>query len=63
MYFNLKEGLRFNVTVPNMSCGDRNPFKAICKALEHESIGMAKYQQLKDDMRAKGLHKNLECSL
>jgi len=63
MYFDFKEGLRFTATVPNAGFCYRNPFEAIAKALEHESIGMAKYNQLKDDIRAKGLHKNLDCSL
>lgn len=61
--FDLKNGLWFCADVPNVSYGSRSPFTAILKALEHESIGMAKYQQLKDDIRAKGLHKSLDCSL
>lgn len=63
MHLNFKDGLWFSVTIPNAGYGNRNPFKAIFRALEHESIGMAKYNQLKDDIKAKGLHKNLDCSL
>jgi hypothetical protein len=61
MYFDFKDGLRFCISVPNVSFCYRNPFKALFKALEHESIGMSKYQQLKDDIRRQGRDKNLEC--
>lgn len=59
MYFDFKEGLRFCITVPNISYCYRNPIKAILKALEHESIGMSKYNKLKEDIRRKNLDKNL----
>lgn len=58
MIFNFKDGLWFSTTIPNVAYGDRNPIKALLRALEHESIGMAKYNRLKEDMRAKGI-KNL----
>lgn len=51
MHFDLKKGLRFSVTVPNFTICRRNPFKCIFRALEHESIGMGKYQRLKDRTR------------
>lgn len=59
VHFDFKEGLRFSVAVPNYGCCKRNPFKAILRVLEHESIGMSKYQRLKDDCRDKGLWKKL----
>jgi hypothetical protein len=61
VHFDFKEGLWFSVTVPNMACGNRNPFKALLRALEHESIGMAKYQRMKDDTRSCGLYQKLDC--
>lgn len=61
MYFDFKRGLRFSVTVPNCGFCYRNPLKAIYRALEHESIGMAKYNKMKDDIRACGLYKSLDC--
>jgi hypothetical protein len=60
MYFDFKEGLRFSVGVANMSSCYRNPFKAFIRTLEHESIGMAKYQQMKEDTRSCGLYKRLD---
>ena len=59
MWFGFKEGLRFSITAGNVSSCERNIFKAIWKVLEHESIGMAKYDCLKEDVRLKGLWKKL----
>lgn len=59
LHFDFKEGLRFSASVPNFGCCERNPLKAILRVLEHESIGMGKYQRLKDDCRDKGLWKKL----
>ena len=59
--FTLKHGLFFSVSVPNYSVSLNNPLKAILKALEHESIGMAKYEKLKEDIRYDGRDKNLHC--
>lgn len=59
--FDFKKGLRFSAEVPNFSCCTRNPIKAILRVLEHESIGMAKYNKMKDDTRACGLYKSLDC--
>lgn len=61
IHFNLKDGLWFSATVPNFTCGDRNPFKSIMTILEHESIGMSKYNKLKEDIRHDGRDKNLHC--
>lgn len=58
-YFDFKKGARFRVNAGNISCCDRSLFKAFCRCLEHESIGMAKYDNLKDDTRSKGLWKKL----
>lgn len=63
IHFEFKNGLWFGVSVPNMGCGDRNPFKALIRALEHESIGMGKYQRMKDDTRSCGLYNKLDVNL
>ena len=59
--FNFKEGLWFSTTIPNCAYGDRNIFKSIFRALEHESIGMAKYNRIKEDTRKHGLWQKLDC--
>lgn len=59
-WFDFKEGLRFSVEVANISFCTRNPFKAFIRILEHESIGMQKYQQLKNDSRKCGLWKEID---
>lgn len=59
VHFDFKEGLRFSASAPNIGYCDRSLFKAIFRVLEHESIGMSKYQRLKDDCRDKGLWKKL----
>lgn len=51
LFFNFKKGLFFSVSVPNTSYCYSNLFKALFGALEHESIGMAKYNNLKDRVR------------
>lgn len=58
-YFDFKKGARFRVNAGDISCCDKSLFKAFCRCLEHESIGMAKYTNLKDDTRSKGLWKKL----
>ena len=59
MWFDCKEWLRFSVGAGNITSCERNIFKAIWRVLEHESIGMAKYDCLKEDTRSKGLWKRL----
>lgn len=59
LYFDFKEGMRFTASAGNVSWCCRNPFKALFRVLEHESIGMAKYDNLKDDTRRKGLWQKL----
>lgn len=61
MYFDFKDGLRFCVSVPNFSTTYRNPFKAMVRAMEHESIGMSKYNRIKEDTRRCGYWKKLDC--
>lgn len=58
-YFDFKEGPRFTVRAGNVSCCRRNIFKAFLVVLEHESIGMCKYDNLKYDTRSRGLWKQL----
>lgn len=58
-FFDFKEGVRFTVRAGNISVCRRNPFKAFLRVLEHESIGMAKYDWLKEDTRSKGLWQKL----
>jgi hypothetical protein len=53
--FDLREGLRYVVTVPNVSWCYRNLQKAMIRILEHESIGMAKYNRMKEDMQRQDL--------
>jgi len=49
----------FSIEVNNKSFNYRNPFKALCLALESESVGMCKYQQLKERLRDKKLWQKL----
>ena len=59
-WLDFKEGLRFSVGVANASFCYRNPFKAFIRILEHQSIGMQKYQQMKEDTRKCGVYKKLD---
>ena len=59
LYFDFKEGLRFVAEVPNCSMCCRNPINALMIMLEHENVKGEKYDDLKDNMRSKGLHKKL----
>lgn len=60
LHFDFKEGLRFSASAPNISFCQRNPFKAIFRVLEHQSIGYCKYQKLKEDCRSQGLWRQLK---
>jgi hypothetical protein len=60
MYFDFKEGLRFSVKSGNVSNCSKNIFKAFIRTLEHESIGMAKYDQMKYDARKCGIYNRLD---
>lgn len=58
--FDLKEGLRYVVSVPNVSWCQRKLQDAWIRILEHESIGMAKYNRLKEDMTSQDLFRTLD---
>lgn len=49
----------FSVEVMNKSFNYRNPFKALLKALESETIGMNKYDMLKERLRDKDMWREL----
>lgn len=54
-HFDLKEGLRYSVTVPNFGCCKKKLRDAMLWAMEHESVGMAKYNGLKELVNSKNL--------
>ena len=49
----------FRVCVPNKSFNHWNPFVAILTALESESVGMIKYDRLKERVRCIGVWQHL----
>jgi len=49
--FTFRDGIWFTVRVPNKSFNNRNIFKALIAALESESVGMQKYDRLKEEVR------------
>ena len=49
----------FQAKVMNKTFSSRNPFKALLLALESESVGMAKYDSLKNRVRSKDLWRSL----
>lgn len=59
MHFDFKEWLRFSASTPNVGFCCRNPIKALLRLLEHESIGMAKYNRLKERIEDLGIRKRL----
>lgn len=59
MWFDFKQGLRFSASVPNVSYCTRSPLKCLFRVLEHESVGMGKYQRLKERTRDLNLWKHL----
>ena len=60
IHFDFKEGIRFSTSVPNFSYCTHNPFRAILRVLEHESVGMSKYQRMKEDIRYLGKWKSMD---
>lgn len=58
--FSFKEGLRYTVTVPNASFCKKRLIDALVWAMEHESIGMAKYQRIKEDLNRQDLYRKLD---
>ena len=59
VYFDFKKGLRFACTVPDITACSRGPFKCIWQILENQSVGMGKYQRLKERVRKLDLWKHL----
>jgi hypothetical protein len=59
-HFSFKERLWYSVTVPNAGFGDRKLLNALTRAMEHESIGMAKYQRIKEDLFNQDLYRKLD---
>ena len=59
LHFDWRHGLRFTVKAGNISYCERSLIKAFCECLEHESIGMAKYNELKDDVQEKDFWRHL----
>ena len=58
-HFDFKEGLRYSVCVPNCSWCRRTLKEAMLCAMEHESIGMSKYNGLKEQIYSKKLWNNI----
>ena len=59
LHASLSRGVFFAVNVVNKSFCSRNPFKALIMALESETVGMAKYDKLKERVRDLGLWRQL----
>ena len=51
--------ITFTISTPNFLACFRNPFTVIQKAIEHEGVGMQKYDALKDKLRTSGMWKQL----
>ena len=49
----------FSINVVNKSFNSRNPMECIFKAMESESVGMQKYNALKESVRNNDSWKNL----
>ena len=49
----------FTVGVANKRFSDRNPIEAFLRALESESVGMGKYNEIKDNLRNSKLWQKL----
>lgn len=58
--FDFECGLRYSIEVPNCCFTEKTLKKAFIRALEHESIGMSKYQQLKDNLQNENLYNRLD---
>lgn len=54
-HFDFGEGLRYSVSVPNFCCCKKKLIDALLWAMEHESIGMQKYDRLKEVLYSKNL--------
>ena len=51
LVFSLRVGFMFSVSVMNKVFQHKNPFKALLVALESETVGMCKYDKLKERLR------------
>jgi len=58
-HFDFKDGLRYSVSVPNFGCCKKKLKDAMLWAMEHESIGMAKYNGLKEQLYIKKSWNNI----
>ena len=58
-HFDFKDGLRYSISMPNFSTCDRKLNNALFRAMERESIGMAKYEGLKELISHKKLWSNI----
>lgn len=47
-HFDFKNGLRYSIMVPNFSSCEKSIKDAMLRVIEHESIGMAKYNGIKE---------------
>lgn len=59
LIFDFKNWLRFSCTSGNITACTRGPLKCIFHVLEHEGVGMAKYDRLKERVRENGLWNRL----
>lgn len=59
LHVSFRRGFFFAVNVVNKSFCSRNPFKALLRALESETVGMAKYDKLKERVRDLDLWRKL----
>jgi len=59
LHISFARGAFFAVNVANKSFCSANPFKALIMALESETVGMAKYDRLKERVRDLGLWQKL----
>jgi len=59
-HFDFKEGLRYSVSVPNCCFCKKRLQDAMLWAMEHESIGMAKYESLKYQIERKKLWNSVD---
>jgi len=51
LHIGFEHGFFFAVNVANKTFTSRNPFSALLSALESETVGMAKYDKLKERVR------------
>ena len=59
LIINWHVGFTFCVSVANKSFCSKNPIAAMLAALESETIGMAKYDRIKNKLRSSGAWKKI----